>query len=110
MKLYTPMKILRVLNICFQIYSYASLFVPEHNYKFIERIFKKDIELSEQDLKNNFIKNFNVHSCKNLKRIPSKNLHKHKHPKYNEYLVQCIDTIEDDRENDIYMLFSDKDF
>jgi hypothetical protein len=109
MKLYTPMKIFRVLNTCFQIYSYASLFVPERNYKFIERIFKKNVELSEQDLQNNFVKGFEVHSCKNLKRIPSKNLHKHKYPKYNEYLVQCVDTIEDDRENDIYMLFPDKD-
>ena len=73
------MKIFKALNTCFQIYSYASLFVPtdDYRYKSIERrLLKKELGISNvedhhlipQSLKSHpKLYDFDVHQCKNIK-------------------------------------------
>jgi len=127
MKLYSPMKIFRAINTCFQIYSYASLFVPtdDYRYKSIERrLLKKELgvknvedhHLIPQGLKSHpKLYDFDVHQCKNIKMMPSrtsnppKGILKHgPHPKYNKYVLQCLDEIKeepcDERQYEIYLL------
>ena len=127
MKLYSPMKIFRALNTCFQIYSYASLFVPtdDYRYKSIERrLLKKELGISNvedhhlipQGLKSHpKLYDFDVHQCKNIKMMPGRDttppqgILKHmSHPKYNNYVLQCLDEIKeepcDERQYEIYLL------
>ena len=127
MKLYTPMKIFRAINTCFQIYSYASLFVPtdECRYKSIERRQLKreigvtnveDHHLIPKSLKgHSVLHDFDVHQCKNLKIMPSRTssppfpILKHdSHPVYNKYVLECLDKIntedDDERQYEIYLL------
>jgi hypothetical protein len=126
MKLYAPMKIFRALNTCFQIYSYASLFAPtdDYRYKSIERrLLKKELgiknvedhHLIPQSLKNHpTLYDFDVHQCKNIKMMPGRDttpppgILKHRtHPKYNKYVLQCLDEIkqtDDERQLEIYLL------
>jgi len=119
MKLYTPMKIFRALNTCFQIYSYASLFAPtdEYRYKYIDRReLKRELGLTQvedhhlipKSLKNHpVLYDFDVNQCKNLKIMPSRTssppfpILKHdSHPKYNKYVLECLDNLKDDVKTD----------
>jgi len=112
MKLYTPMKIFRALNTCFQIYSYASLFVPtdECRYKSVERRqLKREIGLTNvedhhlipKSLKgHSVLHDFDVHQCKNLKIMPSRTssppfpiLKHNSHERYNKYVLDCLNKI-----------------
>lgn len=124
MKLYAPMKIFRAINTCFQIYSYASLFAPtdDYRYKSIDRrLLKKELgiknvedhHLIPQSLKNHpLLYDFDVHQCKNIKMMPSRTsnpppgiLKHNTHPKYNKYVLECLDEIkEDERQYQIYLL------
>ena len=121
------MKIFRAINTCFQIYSYASLFVPtdDYRYKSIERsLLKKEMgiknvedhHLIPKSLKgHSVLHDFDVNQCKNLKIMPSRTssppypILKHdSHPKYNKYVLDCLDRInrdtDDERQYELYLL------